>query len=683
MKRYIFLIILALIEITTNLFSEKIEISNLNYLYNFYLNSEKNEIIFASQSDPSDIKKSLNSIKIIDSENYKLKFIKNSEIGINEKTINIFNNNGNYYILNQNKNNNVLYILNQNTKVITDSITINYHIIYNTIFNKELNELYLVANNILIKIDLENKKIVELNNLLFSGSSVVQDIFISDDEKILGVNVADSLVILNPNNLKIVNVIKISQFYNNPKFAFSINNQYIYSLLINENKIIKINISNDKIELIKDFNFTFYGIKKIDFLNSKSIMIYDNSNQFIFNDSLNLIKSFNNFSNDVIIKIRNNNFYNYYGFGANTLVKFDFINSTKDTILENFTLDVCKDKYLLIKKFNSIEIKTMDNKVVDKIESIDKFISGSNKYVSTNFSNYLSIGDIVNKTIDSIKFNYNKFENYSIKNDFSVVLIKVDSKHYDIWDLKTKSIIKQFNLDNSIQSVLFTNVDNCVLWSFPPYNKILFNYLTNDSLKKFNYYLYPYFINNNMYIIFNEGKNKVFDLNSDNYKFDLVNGGNPLFINIEKNKIFGIDSVGKIFCWSFDKDSLIYSFKTRDISSNLIFISEDEKYFVTKSSDNVYTVLDRDYNNLQLINYENSLLLPIPAKDFIEIHINISEILNSEIEIYNSSGIKISTSTTLGSYANKVGNIRIDISNLVPGIYFIKVGNKFDKFIKI
>jgi hypothetical protein len=31
----------------------------------------------------------------------------------------------------------------------------------------------------------------------------------------------------------------------------------------------------------------------------------------------------------------------------------------------------------------------------------------------------------------------------------------------------------------------------------------------------------------------------------------------------------------------------------------------------------------------------------------------------------------------------KEGIIKIDISNLAPGVYFVRIGNKFEKFVKI
>jgi hypothetical protein len=57
---------------------------------------------------------------------------------------------------------------------------------------------------------------------------------------------------------------------------------------------------------------------------------------------------------------------------------------------------------------------------------------------------------------------------------------------------------------------------------------------------------------------------------------------------------------------------------------------------------------------------------------------------NPVIEIFNIFGEKISTSVDLSpALSVREGVKRIDISNLPSGVYFIKIGDKFDKFVKI
>jgi hypothetical protein len=65
---------------------------------------------------------------------------------------------------------------------------------------------------------------------------------------------------------------------------------------------------------------------------------------------------------------------------------------------------------------------------------------------------------------------------------------------------------------------------------------------------------------------------------------------------------------------------------------------------------------------------------PNPAKDYIEI--KSSE--GSEIQIFDILGINVSPAG-----GGIKGGGRIDISNLAPGIYFIKIGNRVEKFVNM
>ncbi len=83
---------------------------------------------------------------------------------------------------------------------------------------------------------------------------------------------------------------------------------------------------------------------------------------------------------------------------------------------------------------------------------------------------------------------------------------------------------------------------------------------------------------------------------------------------------------------------------------------------------------------------ENSLLLsPNPASDYIEINIERCATLlkcsTSEIKIYNTYGECVMTTPSLQDTPLEIGNIRIDISHLQAGVYYIKMGNYSEKFV--
>jgi len=87
----------------------------------------------------------------------------------------------------------------------------------------------------------------------------------------------------------------------------------------------------------------------------------------------------------------------------------------------------------------------------------------------------------------------------------------------------------------------------------------------------------------------------------------------------------------------------------------------------------------------------NLSLSPNPATDYITIF--ISEInptvnrrvdkVNHKIQIFDILGIEVSSA---GGSVNEVdggGSIRIDVSNLPAGVYFIRIGDKVEKFLKM
>jgi photosystem II stability/assembly factor-like uncharacterized protein len=80
-------------------------------------------------------------------------------------------------------------------------------------------------------------------------------------------------------------------------------------------------------------------------------------------------------------------------------------------------------------------------------------------------------------------------------------------------------------------------------------------------------------------------------------------------------------------------------------------------------------------------NSEN-LISPNPASDFIEISVgaNGRSPLQSEVRIYNVFGQNVS-STRAG--LEPAPTIRIDVSGLPPGMYFVMIGDKVGKFVKI
>jgi hypothetical protein len=82
---------------------------------------------------------------------------------------------------------------------------------------------------------------------------------------------------------------------------------------------------------------------------------------------------------------------------------------------------------------------------------------------------------------------------------------------------------------------------------------------------------------------------------------------------------------------------------------------------------------------------EKLLIYPNPARDYI--YIQASEAFksseSSEIKVFTTLGEIVMTAPSTVNY-NGSGNqsVRIDISHLPTGLYFVRIGNRFEKFVK-
>ena len=78
-------------------------------------------------------------------------------------------------------------------------------------------------------------------------------------------------------------------------------------------------------------------------------------------------------------------------------------------------------------------------------------------------------------------------------------------------------------------------------------------------------------------------------------------------------------------------------------------------------------------------NFTEFIIAPNPASDFIEINLNneASLIASDKVHIFDILGLEVGQSSLID------GNNRINISHLPAGVYYIRIGNKVEKFLKM
>jgi len=110
---------------------------------------------------------------------------------------------------------------------------------------------------------------------------------------------------------------------------------------------------------------------------------------------------------------------------------------------------------------------------------------------------------------------------------------------------------------------------------------------------------------------------------------------------------------------------------------------ENNASYILKSK--YYKILSTETTKIQTD--EVLTLYPNPATDFLDISYSpsINRMVNHTVDgiaIYNVFGEKIPPRLT-SSATPQEGNLRFDVSGLPPGVYFVRVGEKVGKFIKI
>ncbi len=135
--------------------------------------------------------------------------------------------------------------------------------------------------------------------------------------------------------------------------------------------------------------------------------------------------------------------------------------------------------------------------------------------------------------------------------------------------------------------------------------------------------------------------------------------------------------------WELDQKSLAHDnfFMNVFMLSNHEIIGVGSDGYIFKSKGNANEIDEDD------IFIREFSISPNPASDFIEISIPQNDhALKGMVEgvrIYNVFGEEISTPSLLRNATPQEGNLRIDVSGLPAGVYFVRIGEKVEKFVKM
>ena len=141
----------------------------------------------------------------------------------------------------------------------------------------------------------------------------------------------------------------------------------------------------------------------------------------------------------------------------------------------------------------------------------------------------------------------------------------------------------------------------------------------------------------------------------------------------DKENGIAVGPQGKIY-WTHDagetwsQDSTKELIKATPAVMHVTLLNRETALIADFSGNMWRTPIGTDVPEIQMD--VESIIYPNPVSDYL--NINISEI--EKVEIYSVLGIKLIES----EYKNK-----IDVSGLAPGMYFVRVGDKVSKFVKL
>jgi len=145
--------------------------------------------------------------------------------------------------------------------------------------------------------------------------------------------------------------------------------------------------------------------------------------------------------------------------------------------------------------------------------------------------------------------------------------------------------------------------------------------------------------------------------------------------------------------FNIEWEKIWYSDKNDKYITDILF-DEKSNHFYVLGANNFKSYLAMfdlpvEVEDENALKSEKFSISPNPAKDFLEISYSpsINHRVNpmvdyQDVVIYNVFGEKIPPRLT-SSATPQEGNLRIDVSSLSPGVYFVRVGKKVWKFVKI
>ena len=517
-------------------------------------------------------------------------------------------------------------IFGKNSKIINETFSNLFNLI-NKLFEKviqfiSINESIFIGNffYVLLKCHLENKNIKKINKQIFSEKINYNSIKLTNEEIMKKIKLISILIkyiiffnfcIINVNEFELTNQLKITEIFEEflKNFSFEKNQSNLFISYYVKKQIYKL--------------FNRRGIyKKANLLILKKFF-----SEIIFNEDKFLLYELLNFTTrkkyvDELFSLKLNEENNWY-FEKDKSKICVYLNHVKlKNLFDNFNFNIqiikqIKKNYLYLEKLNNI-INFSDLKF-DK-NNFTKFL-----YIDIIIKKNFSINNI-NKRIFLTDFK-NNFDNYTKKDSN-----KINEKFY-----RDYFFYNLFANDFIIMNNLIKEKIEINLIKTNEKKTIIFNYFNNNIFKIVNEYFLHKENNNDNKIEIDEFNNKKLKLNLNqillilillhqkyiSLKNSEINEKNSIKIQI--NKIFYFIS-NNLFVY-FNEKKNKNSIKFNSIIANFVLETFNE-FKITFFKNGI----QKEFFNEKFQNYENNIKLQIHSKIFYYIPYYINYMILNNFE---------------------------------------------------
>ena len=315
-------------------------------------------------------------------------------------------------------------------------------------------------------------------------------------------------------------------------------------------------------------------------------------------------------------------------------------------------------------------------------------------------------GSLAGEILYTSDYGVNWTSVFSFNSEIPIQMRLLDTNHLFLMLIKQKSYSIKMSTDKGFN---WSNIDNGsgqVLGSFKINNKFYWyghsgnlKYFENDEVSEINsdllknYDIYEVqFINDNLgFVSCNKGK--IFKTINKGIDWVEVSKDIP-----ESNRINSVYFIDEVIGWASGYDTIqnyAFVYSTIDGGNSWqedLKISNSKFYDFTISNNNKIWIRG---NNSLLYNLDlptgineqtntNFLIYPNPSTDIITLNCKSSNGFEiSSIVIYDIMGVKIDMTEFNIIQVHSENGIRIDASKLNTGVYFVKIGDRIEKFVKL